>query len=75
MRIKHTYIKEQVFDRYVCLETNANLYKLNLGFTGLAGVLFLITYSYISHFFFPHGNLHNLQEDYNGLFQGYFFGK
>ena len=22
-----------------------------------------------------HGNLHNLQEDYNGLFQGYFFGK
>ena len=35
-------------------------YKLNLGFTGLTGVLFLITYSYISHFFFPHGNLHNL---------------
>ena len=32
MRNKHTYIKEQVLDCYVWLETNSNLYKLNLGF-------------------------------------------
>ena len=34
--------------------------KICLGYSGLIGVFFLITYSYISHFFYSHGIYHNL---------------
>ena len=39
---------------------NLKKYSMNLGFIGLLGVLFLVTYSYISHFLIPHGIYHNL---------------
>jgi len=32
----------------------------NYGYIGLLGVLFLIIYSYISNFFYPHSEIHNL---------------
>lgn len=41
---------------------NRNILKIkqqNFGINGLTGIFFLILYSYISHFFFPHGIFHN----------------
>lgn len=40
----------------------------NLGYKGIIGVLFLIIYSYISHFFIPHSMLHNTILIILGLF-------
>ncbi len=42
-----------------------NIFKLketplSLGYVGLLGILFLTTYSYASHYLFPHGIIHNL---------------
>ena len=33
--------------------------NLNIGYTGLLGILFLITYFYFSNFLLPHGLYHN----------------
>ena len=42
-----------------------NIFKLkvtplSLGYIGLLGILFLTTYSYASHYLFPHGIIHNV---------------
>ena len=47
--------------------TGLNKYSLNIGFIGLSGILFLIIYSYISHFFLAHGLLHNIIINFFGL--------
>ena len=47
-----------------------------LGYTGLIGIFFLILYSYISHFFLPHGYTHNTIIVLVGLISFlYFFSK
>ena len=33
---------------------------INLGYVGLIGILSLIIYSYLSNFFYPHTQIHNL---------------
>ena len=45
----------------VFISNKLNLYlKVScLGFKGLIGIFFLIIYSYLTHFFIPHGLLHN----------------
>ena len=35
-------------------------YSINIGFTGIIGVFFLIIISIASHFFFKHGIIHNI---------------
>ena len=44
-----------------------------LGYTGLAGIFFLILYSYISHIFFPHGYMHNMIIIFIGLILFFFY--
>ena len=43
-------------------------HKINIGFTGIVGVFFLIIISIASHFFFKHGIIHNIIILIIGLF-------
>ena len=43
-------------------------FNLNIGYTGLLGILFLITYSYFSNFLLPHGLYHNSILNLLGIF-------
>ena len=45
----------KIFNSFVFKEKD-----LNLGYHGLSGVFFLIIYSYISHYFIAHDQIHNL---------------
>ena len=40
--------------------TKTNVPLDEIGFVGLAGIFFLILYSYVTHFFINHGYLHNI---------------
>ena len=40
--------------------TKTNVPLDEIGFVGLAGIFFLILYSYVTHFFISHGYLHNI---------------
>ena len=44
------------FTRYNSFQNN----NISIGYIGLFGIFFLIIISYLSNFFFPHNNLHNL---------------
>ena len=48
-------------------------YNLNIGFIGLVGVLFLITYSYASNYIFSHDLYHNVIFNILGII--FFFPK
>ena len=50
-------------------------YQLNMGFIGLIGVLVLISYSYLTHYFLPHGTTHNSIVNLLGLVFFLFFSK
>ena len=46
---------------------NKDSTTLNLGYSGIIGIFFLIFYSYLSHFFMPHDYLHNTVLIFIGL--------
>ena len=46
-------------------------HTINIGFTGIIGVFFLIIISIASHIFFKHGIVHNIVILIIGLFQQY----
>ena len=50
--IGYGYLFERLFYREI-LESN-------FGYTGLRGIFLLIFYSFLSHFFFAHGYIHNV---------------
>ena len=54
----------------VCLGKffNKDITTLNLGYSGIIGIFFLILYSYLSHFFTSHNYLHNSILIFIGLF-------
>ena len=39
---------------------NKDSTSINLGYSGIIGIFFLVTYSYLSHLFIAHGYFHNL---------------
>ena len=53
--------------------TKTNVSLDEIGFVGLVGIFFLILYSYITHFFFKHGYLHNIIFIIIGLVSMYYF--
>ena len=53
--------------------TKTNLSIDEIGFVGLVGILFLILYSYVTHFFIGHGYLHNMIFITAGLLSTYYF--
>ena len=56
---------------------NKDSTSINLGYSGIIGIFFLVAYSYLSHLFIAHGYFHNLviikptQKDLMYLNQGY----
>ena len=53
--------------------TKTNISTDEIGFVGLAGIFFLILYSYVSHFFISHGYIHNIIFITIGLASIYYF--
>ena len=53
--------------------TKTNISTEEIGFVGLAGIFFLILYSYITHFFISHGYFHNITFITIGLVSLYYF--
>ena len=53
--------------------TKTNISTEEIGFVGLAGVFFLILYSYLTHFFMSHGYLHNIILIIIGLVSIFYF--
>ena len=53
--------------------TKTNISTEEIGFVGLAGIFFLILYSYITHFFVSHGYLHNIIFITIGLVSIYYY--
>ena len=53
--------------------TKTNISIEEIGFVGLAGIFFLILYSYITHFFISHGYIHNIIFVIVGIVSIYYF--